>query len=186
MTFSRHLGRFKILPESWDESKRNFKGEVDGFKIGEGRGGEGRGRKNTPFSSLSSPPLPLSLFRCFSRSRVFVKRRLLCRPSVHRVKEEEFRSSDRRIVSPRQRDITGHAEPTGGDGLIIAWSRNRECFVYVTCDVNAEVLRETGTVMNDIKCGCGQAQDAVPYFRSSLKISAVNNLYPLPPRLLRK
>ena len=31
-----------ILPESWDESKTDFKGEVDGFKIGEG---EGEGRK---------------------------------------------------------------------------------------------------------------------------------------------
>ena len=31
-----------ILPESWDESKSVFKGEVDGFKIGEreGRGGK--------------------------------------------------------------------------------------------------------------------------------------------------
>ena len=27
-----------ILPESWDESKTDFKGEVDGFKIGEGEG----------------------------------------------------------------------------------------------------------------------------------------------------
>ena len=34
-----------ILPESWDESKNVFKGEVDGFKIGEG---EGRGGKNPP------------------------------------------------------------------------------------------------------------------------------------------
>ena len=25
-----------ILPESWDKSKSDFKGEVDGFKIGEG------------------------------------------------------------------------------------------------------------------------------------------------------
>ena len=65
-----------ILPESWDESKSVFKGKVDGFKIGEG---EGRGGKN---------PLPLSLFRCFSRWRprsmyllVFVKKRLLCRLS---------------------------------------------------------------------------------------------------------
>ena len=114
--------------------------------------------------------------------RVFAKKRPLCRPSVHRVKEEEFRSSDRRIVSPRQRDITGHAEPTEGDGLIIAWSRNRECFVYVTCDVNAEVSRGTGTVIKDIKCGCGQAQDVVPYFRSSLKISAVYSLYPPSPQ----
>ena len=32
-----------ILPESWDESKSVFKGEVDGLKIGEG---EGRGGKN--------------------------------------------------------------------------------------------------------------------------------------------
>ena len=54
-----------ILPESWDESKSVFKGEVDGFK---------------------TTPLPLSLFRCFSRwrprsmyLRVFVKKRLLCR-----------------------------------------------------------------------------------------------------------
>ena len=30
------------LPESWDESKPDFKGEVDGFKIGEG---DGEGRK---------------------------------------------------------------------------------------------------------------------------------------------
>ena len=64
-----------ILPESWDESKSVFKGEVDGFKIGEG---EERGGKN--------PPPPLSLFRCFSRwrprsmyLRVFVKKCLLCR-----------------------------------------------------------------------------------------------------------
>ena len=34
--------------------------------------------------------------------------------SVHRDKEEEFHSSDRRIVSPRPRHITGHAEPTEG------------------------------------------------------------------------
>ena len=46
-----------ILPESWDESKPNFKGEVDGFKIGEGEGegeGEGKGRKNTPARSHCS------------------------------------------------------------------------------------------------------------------------------------
>ena len=40
-----------ILPESWDESKTDFKGEVDGFKIGEGRGREG---KSTPARSHSS------------------------------------------------------------------------------------------------------------------------------------
>ena len=72
-----------ILPESWDESKSVFKGEVDGFKIGDW---EGRGGKNTPLSSPLPPPLPLSLFRCFSRwrpqsmyLRVFVKKSLLCR-----------------------------------------------------------------------------------------------------------
>ena len=27
-----------ILPESWDESKTDFKGEVGGFQIGEGEG----------------------------------------------------------------------------------------------------------------------------------------------------
>ena len=37
-----------ILQESWDESKPDFKGEVDGFKIGEG---EREGRKNTPARS---------------------------------------------------------------------------------------------------------------------------------------
>ena len=40
-----------ILPESWDESKNVFKGEVDGFKIGEG---EWRGGKNTPARSHCS------------------------------------------------------------------------------------------------------------------------------------
>ena len=40
-----------ILPESWDESKSVFKGEVDGLKIGEG---EGRGGKNTPARSHCS------------------------------------------------------------------------------------------------------------------------------------
>ena len=48
-----------ILPESWDESKSVFKGEVDGFKIGDW---EGRGGKITPLSSPLPPPLPLSLF----------------------------------------------------------------------------------------------------------------------------
>ena len=43
-----------ILPESWDESKSVFKGEVDGFKIGEG---EGRRGKNTPLSPPRLPPL---------------------------------------------------------------------------------------------------------------------------------
>ena len=70
-----------ILPESWDESKSVFKGEVDGFKIGEG------GFLLSPSRpSPLPPPLPLSLFRCFSRwrprsmyLRVFVKKRLLCR-----------------------------------------------------------------------------------------------------------
>ena len=38
-----------ILPESWDESKSDFKGEVDGFKIGEE---EGRGGKKKSFSFL--------------------------------------------------------------------------------------------------------------------------------------
>ena len=40
-----------ILPESWDESKTDFKGEVDGFKIGEE---EGEGRKNMPARSHCS------------------------------------------------------------------------------------------------------------------------------------
>ena len=42
-----------ILPESWDESKSVFKGEVDGFKIGEG---EGRGGKILLSSLLPAPP----------------------------------------------------------------------------------------------------------------------------------
>ena len=70
-----------ILPQSWDESKSVFKGEVDGFKIGEG------GFLLSPsLPSPLPPPLPLSLFRCFSRwrprsmyLRVFVKKCLLCR-----------------------------------------------------------------------------------------------------------
>ena len=37
-----------ILPESWDESKTYFKGEVEGFKIGKG---EGEGRKK-----FTAPP----------------------------------------------------------------------------------------------------------------------------------
>ena len=37
-----------ILPESWDESKKGFKGEVDGFKIGEWEGREGK--KTSEFS----------------------------------------------------------------------------------------------------------------------------------------
>ena len=49
-----------ILPESWDESKTDFKGEVDGFKIGEG---EGEGRKNyssrLPAPSRFHRPSPL-------------------------------------------------------------------------------------------------------------------------------
>ena len=40
-----------ILPESWDESKPDFKGEVDGFIVGER---EGEGRKNTPSRSHCS------------------------------------------------------------------------------------------------------------------------------------
>ena len=47
-----------ILPESWDESKTNFKGEAVGFKIGEG---EVEGRENTPFSPLATPSLPPSM-----------------------------------------------------------------------------------------------------------------------------
>ena len=44
---------FQILPESWDESKTDFKGQVDGFKIGEG---EGR-KKYAVFSPrLPAPP----------------------------------------------------------------------------------------------------------------------------------
>ena len=31
MTLSRHPAWTLILPESWDESKTDFKGEVDGF-----------------------------------------------------------------------------------------------------------------------------------------------------------
>ena len=46
-----------ILPESWDKSKTDFKGEVDGFKIK-----EGEGRKKyitlTLTPPLSSPLLP--------------------------------------------------------------------------------------------------------------------------------
>ena len=42
-----------MLPESWDESKTDFKGEVDGFKIEKG---EGKGTKK--FSPLVSPLLP--------------------------------------------------------------------------------------------------------------------------------
>ena len=44
-----------ILPESWDKSKTNFKGEADGFKI---REGEVEGRKKfAVFSScLPAPP----------------------------------------------------------------------------------------------------------------------------------
>ena len=42
-----------MLPESWDESKTVFKGDVDGFQIEEGEGeGEGEGKKKV----LSSPP----------------------------------------------------------------------------------------------------------------------------------
>ena len=40
-----------ILPESWDESKPDFKGEVDGFKI---REEEEEGRKNMPARSHCS------------------------------------------------------------------------------------------------------------------------------------
>ena len=40
-----------MLPESWDESKTVFKGDVDGFQIEEG---EGEGKKKV----LSSPPPP--------------------------------------------------------------------------------------------------------------------------------
>ena len=34
-----------ILPESWDESKTNFNGEVDRFKIGAGEGRKNDARK---------------------------------------------------------------------------------------------------------------------------------------------
>ena len=44
-----------ILPESWDESKTDFKGEADGFTIGKGEG-EGEGRKK-----YLSPPHPSPL-----------------------------------------------------------------------------------------------------------------------------
>ena len=44
-----------ILPESWDESKTDFKGEVDGFKIGEGEG------NSSPFHR----PSPLVFFVAF-------------------------------------------------------------------------------------------------------------------------
>ena len=40
-----------ILPESWDESKTDFKGEVDGFKIEEGER-EGRGTHPVAFWEL--------------------------------------------------------------------------------------------------------------------------------------
>ena len=42
-----------ILPESWDESKNVFKGEVDGFKIGEG---EGRGRGGEEMAATIKVP----------------------------------------------------------------------------------------------------------------------------------
>ena len=46
-----------ILPESWDKSKTDFKGEVDGFKIEEGVG-EGRERYLTlTLTPLLSSPL---------------------------------------------------------------------------------------------------------------------------------
>ena len=54
-----------ILPESWDKSKSVFKGAVDGFKIGEGEGTEG---KNTPLSFLPPPfhrPSPWVFFVAF-------------------------------------------------------------------------------------------------------------------------
>ena len=44
-----------ILPECWDESKTDIKGEVDGYKIEEGEGEE---KIQKIFSPLSSPPLP--------------------------------------------------------------------------------------------------------------------------------
>ena len=47
-----------VLPESWDESKSDFKGEVDGFEIGEG---EGRGGKYPPLHR----PSPLLFFVAF-------------------------------------------------------------------------------------------------------------------------
>ena len=40
-----------MLPESWDESKTVFKGDVDGFKIE-----EGEGKKNVFSPSLPAPP----------------------------------------------------------------------------------------------------------------------------------
>ena len=47
-----------MLPESWDESKTDFKGEVDGFKIEKG---EGKGTKKFFSSRLPAPPLIFSL-----------------------------------------------------------------------------------------------------------------------------
>ena len=44
-----------ILPESWDESKSVLKGAVDGFKIGEGRGGEEKIRLPAAVVRLANP-----------------------------------------------------------------------------------------------------------------------------------
>ena len=64
--------RTLILPKSWDESKTDLRKRLMGW--------------GPPRPSPLPPPLPLSLFRCFSRwrprsmyLRVFVKKRLLCR-----------------------------------------------------------------------------------------------------------
>ena len=46
-----------ILPESWDESKTNFNGEVDRFKIGAGEGRKNDARKNWAMHFGSSSPL---------------------------------------------------------------------------------------------------------------------------------
>ena len=76
-----------VLQESWDESKPDFKGEVDGFEI---REGEGEGRKNTPARSHCSFGEPVHQFdgdsdwsgfgcviaNCQSRGQLFFYRAL--------------------------------------------------------------------------------------------------------------
>ena len=44
-----------ILPESWDESKPDFKGEVDGFKIREEEGRGGKIRLPAAIVRLANP-----------------------------------------------------------------------------------------------------------------------------------